>query len=441
MRKFWILLKKELREMITLQSVLSIVLCAGIFVLLGNFMGSVTEEAAKNAGEVAVIDLDDSELTRSLLGGLEQSGFVVHRTTKAYENPIDYARELGRQSAIVIPEGFGAGILAEKPVAQKIQLYSEIKSAAVTANISAGVDSQVVQQLGAILSRTLVEKAGIADPGPILEPVQAEDYTAVGEHTQQVSAGTVSGFLSSQTMMVPIIVFLLLMFASQMVVSTIVNEKNDKTLETLLSAPIKRTSILSSKMIAAGLVSLLNAAVFMVGYSGYMGKLMGGSGQNAAGEVLKALGLSLSTGQYLLIGVQLFATILTALTISILLGSLAQDIKAAQTAIMPVMVMVMIPYFICLLADVNGLPTVARFLVYAIPFTHTFMAIPNMMFGNYPLFFFGLGYQVVFFAVCMFLAVRLFSSDKILTAKLQFGKKKSAGKKPAFTALGKKSGR
>ena len=66
MRKFWILLKKELREMITLQSVLSIVLCAGIFVLLGNFMGSVTEEAAKNAGEVAVIDLDDSELTRSL---------------------------------------------------------------------------------------------------------------------------------------------------------------------------------------------------------------------------------------------------------------------------------------------------------------------------------------------------------------------------------------
>ena len=69
------------------------------------------------------------------------------------------------------------------------------------------------------------------------------------------------------------------------------------------------------------------------------------------------------------------------------------------------------------------------------------MAIPNMMFGNYPLFFFGLGYQVVFFAVCMFLAVRLFSSDKILTAKLQFGKKKSAGRKPAFAALGKRSDR
>ena len=48
---------------------------------------------------------------------------------------------------------------------------------------------------------------------------------------------------------------------------------------------------------------------------------------------------------------------------------------------------------------------------------------------------------MVFFAVCMFLAVRLFSSDKILTAKLPFGKKKSAGKKSAFAALGKKSGR
>ena len=40
MRKFWILLKKELREMITLQSVLSIVLCAGIFVLLLDMMKS-----------------------------------------------------------------------------------------------------------------------------------------------------------------------------------------------------------------------------------------------------------------------------------------------------------------------------------------------------------------------------------------------------------------
>ena len=437
MRKFWILLKKELKEMLTLQSVLSIVLCAGLFVLLGNFMGSVTEEAAKNAGEVAVIDLDDSELTHSLLDGLEQTGCAVHRTTKNYERPIDYARELGRTSVIVIPQGFGAGVLAAQPVVQKIALHSEIQSAAVTANISAGVDGQVVDQLGNLISRLLVERAGVSDPGPILEPVQAEDYTTVGEHTQQVSASTVAGFLSSQTMMIPIIVFLLLMFASQMVVSTIVNEKNDKTLETLLSAPIKRTSILSSKMIAAGLVSLLNAAVFMVGYSGYMGKLMGG-GQNAAGEILKALGLSLSTGQYLLIGVQLFATILTALTISILLGSLAQDIKAAQTAIMPVMVMVMVPYFVCLLADVNGLPTVAKFLVYAIPFTHTFMAIPNMMFGNYPLFFFGLGYQVVFFAVCMFLAVRLFSTDKILTAKLSFGGKKRAGKKAAL--FGKKAG-
>ena len=53
----------------------------------------------------------------------------------------------------------------------------------------------------------------------------------------------------------------------------------------------------------------------------------------------------------------------------------------------------------------------------------TFSAIPNIMFGNRTLFFLGLGYQIIVFAICMFFALRLFMSDKIFTISLNFGQK------------------
>ena len=76
-----------------------------------------------------------------------------------------------------------------------------------------------------------------------------------------------------------------------------------------------------------------------------------------------------------------------------------------------------------MLADINTLPPVLKAVVYAIPFTHTFSAIPNLMFGNTGIFFIGLLYQIAFFAVCMFFALRLFMSDKLFTIQLSFGKK------------------
>ena len=50
-------------------------------------------------------------------------------------------------------------------------------------------------------------------------------------------------------------------------------------------------------------------------------------------------------------------------------------------------------------------------------------AIPNLMFGNYTIFYIGLAYQAIVFVICMYLALRLFKSDKILTTSLNLGQK------------------
>jgi len=97
--------------------------------------------------------------------------------------------------------------------------------------------------------------------------------------------------------------------------------------------------------------------------------------------------------------------------------------RKIQNMIMPIMMLAMVPYMISMLADINALPTALKYAVYAIPFTHTFMAIPNLMFGNRLIFFAGLIYQMIVFAVCIFFALRIFMSDKIFTIRLSFGQK------------------
>ena len=111
------------------------------------------------------------------------------------------------------------------------------------------------------------------------------------------------------------------------------------------------------------------------------------------------------------------------LALSIILGALVNDSKSAQTMLLPIVMMVMIPWMITMFTDVSSLPTVAKYVIYAIPFTHTFTAMPNLMFGNNTEFWLGLGYQIIVFAVVMFFALKLFKSDKILTISLNLGQK------------------
>ena len=50
---------------------------------------------------------------------------------------------------------------------------------------------------------------------------------------------------------IPIILMMIIIYSSQMVISAIAMEKQNKTLETLLTVPIPRTSIVTAKMLAA----------------------------------------------------------------------------------------------------------------------------------------------------------------------------------------------
>jgi ABC-2 type transport system permease protein len=207
-------------------------------------------------------------------------------------------------------------------------------------------------------------------------------------------------------------------------------EKQNKTLETLLTVPIKRTSIVAAKMLASGFVGLISAGVYMFGYQGFLGGFgeeAARAGAQAGGPALmQKLGLTFSTTGYLVLGLALFLSILVALALAMILGVLAEDFRSAQNMIMPLMFMVMIPYFISLFADMNSMALPLKIFILAIPFSHPFLVPQHLYLGNWTMIVGGLAYMLVIFVALTAFAARVFSSDKILTMKLRFGKKKTA---------------
>ena len=91
-------------------------------------------------------------------------------------------------------------------------------------------------------------------------------------------------------------------------------------------------------------------------------------------SAMENLGLTMSIGQYVLVGIQMFVSILISLSLSMVLGALAKDAKSAQTMLLPITFSAMIPYLLAMVVDIRTLSPVIKYIVYAIPFTHTFMA-------------------------------------------------------------------
>lgn len=444
--KFINLLKKELSELVNKQMIFSLIFTVAIFFIMGNVMESATSEIIEEAksNKLSICNMDDSPLAEEMIESFKESGSKVNLVTIEGDDFASVFKEQKKlKGFVVIPKGFGEAV--EKGEKPEVFSVSKVQGAAAFSNMTSGPEN-TLSSVTLFVSQKLADQKGVSKEQlmTIEDPLKVTEHTVVADKSAQVSMGSIMTKLMMQNMVLPIIVVLLIMMTSQSLISSISNEKIDKTLETLLSTPVSRGSVITAKMLAAAIVALLNAGVMMVGFTSYTTGMMGSmasditsslpqdaaesakgaiSGIMSSGDALKQLGLQLGAFDYVLIGVQLFITIMICLALSIILGALVNDSKSAQTMLLPIVMMVMIPWMITMFTDVSTLPTAAKYIIYAIPFTHTFTAMPNLMFGNTAAFWLGLGYQIIIFAVVMFFALKLFKSDKILTISLNFGQK------------------
>ena len=404
------IIKKEFKELFTIGTLIPIVVIAIVFAFVGQSIGNV-QESIEEKPVIGIVDMDDGDFSDIAMAVLIERAEVIYDGNDAEEGLEEVRGESG-VALLVIPENFSQNIHANHP--GEIEIYWIMKGAGMLDSISSGAVEGLIQAVNQGISAKLIQEDSSFDPALVLAPTTRVETTFFkGKEIEGLSSSQLGNMLSSQSIVIPIVIMMLIIMAGASVISSMGMEKENKTLETLLTMPVRRSHIVVGKIVGSALVGMIMAAIYMIGFSRYM------SSFQISDINLADFGLALSMQDYLLIGVSLFTALLAGLALCIVLGTFAKNYRSAQTLIFPITALAMISVFITMFKDFDTIPAVLRVFVFAIPFSHPMMAMRALMMDNYSLVIGGIAYTAVFTIIMIVVAVRIFNSDRLLTGSVQ----------------------
>jgi len=399
---------KELKELLRDPKILigMIILPLLMFPLLGMVIGISIESAEQRLQTITVgiVDFDHGEWSKNLtryLSSIPNIVIVNITTADLNEAVAQLQTNPNATDLIVIPVGFSANISSQKQAA--VKTYSVFSGEGLTEGATSSIISQLLTQYNRYLAPDLFKtEAGSIVKG---QPIEI-DPNALAQVTL------------SQVLVLPVTIGILLIFAMQIAATSVASEKEEKTLETLLSLPIDRFTILLGKMTGSIVVAAVSAVTYMVGFNYYMTSITTGFASQVSVD-LQALGLAPSLLSYILLGASLFVAILSALALAVILSAFTEDVRSAQSYMSYLYIVIMFPMLMVMFSDINSLPLALRIVAYAIPYTYPMLAAKAAFTGEYLLATFGILYVAVFTIILLYIAARLFATEKILTAKLR----------------------
>jgi ABC-2 type transport system permease protein len=428
MNIFIILVRKEIKELLTRQLVISIAAMLFIFYVIGKVAGSQSKASQERGSSVVALDLDGTSLSKNTLKRLSEAGFTVKTASFAgIEEALAAPQYKDENFFMFIPAGFQKNIDSGKK--GDIGFYSKFTSFSTIGNaVTASTIRRAITSANRELSvYALRRNSPSMDAGFLREPLAAGEFVRVGGNTERIGLAQVLAFVQSQLYFFPMAMFFIVIMAAQMIMTSVASEKENKTLETLLSSPVDRWMLVVSKLSASAIIAGGLSGAYMLGMRSFMSGVTAHAGAAAAvpaQTALANLGLTIPPSGYLLIGVSVLFCILCALSMAFILGVLSDSVKSISANIMPLMMLLMFSYMLPMFMDMETSPLALKLLVYAIPFTHAFTAPQNVMLHNNPQVLWGILYQAAVFAVFVILAGRLFSGESLLTLKSPFKKGK-----------------
>lgn len=263
------------------------------------------------------------------------------------------------------------------------------------------------------------------NPDFVLNPFKVAQGSIVQSKPVTVPPATLFSIVQSQLIGFPLAIFMLIILAMQLAATSVAAEKEEKTLETLMSLPMNRFTLLIGKLAGSTVIAAIGAVATIAGVIYYIGSFtFTGTAQPSLD--LGAIGLTPSPLGYLILGISVFVSLLCALAVAIVVSVFAEDVRGAQSLLGFVYTPLVLPIFVLMFADINTLPFALRILMLALPFTHPVLASQAMMLGDYVTPILGIMYVIVFTLVMMYIASRIFATEKILTMRFSLRKKKIA---------------
>lgn len=405
------IVRKEFKELLTKSTIIPVILMAIMFGYLGSMMGDIEQEVTAPP-VIGLVDLDDGPMSDIAFEALNESADLVYEGTDLNAG-LTAVKDAEGMALISIPSNFSSDILAGSR--GHVEVYWLMKGAGMLDAISSTAVEVLLNSISYRISTYLVSESNDTAPAVVLSPLERSETTIFQDRELAgVSPDILISILSAQSFTVPFIIMMIIIMAGGMVISSMGLEKENKTLETLLTLPVSRSSIVSGKLLASALVGLVMAAIYMVGFNYYMTSL-----EMSAEVDLAQYGLDLGPVDYVLVGLSVFVSLVAALSMCMVLGTYAKNYKSAQTLTMPITLLAIIPMFITMFKDFGTLPPVLQVVLFAIPFSHPMMAMRELMFGNYAMVLGGIAYVTAFAIVMIAISVWIFNTDRLLTGSVK----------------------
>jgi ABC-2 type transport system permease protein len=426
---FGTILVKELKELIRDPKILlgMIVLPLIMFPVLGVVVGYAARTAQEQAQKATllVVNNDGGNWSQAFINFLRTSMKLIVIDNKTITPQQVVAQGLLTQSNstqfIVIPVNFSANMTAHASgnlnVTATVNVFGVFQGGGLFSNIGSSGVNVLVNSFNRQVAPDVV--------------YTAQSTIIKGEIQTGIDPATLSGLMASQAIALPVTIMIMLTYAMQIAATSVAMEKEEKTLETLLTVPVDRFAILMGKLSSTIIVAGVAAVTVMVGYNYMLSSITLGI-PSAVSIDLARLGLVPSLFGYLLLGISLFVTLLSGLALAVIMSAFAEDVRGATALVGYVYPLIFIPAMALMYLDINTLPLALKAVLFAVPYSQPIIASRAVVMGDYATVAFGIIYVAAFTLVVMYIASRLFATEKILTAKLKFSRR---GSRKAQTEL------
>ena len=412
------ILVKELKELIRDPKILIgiIIIPLIMFPALGAVLGYAQQSAIEQAqgANILVLDNDGGNWSQTLIKYLEATNAsisVVNDTSPQQAVEQGLLAQYNSTQFVEIPSGFTQNMtlytLGDTGTKAAVNLYGEFSVGGIFSSIgSAGTNALVYS-----FNRVVAPDAIFTTQSSVIK----------GEIQANVDPSALAQVLLSQSIILPITIMILLTYSMQIAATSVAMEKEEKTLETLLTVPVDRFAILMGKLSSSAIVAGAGALTYLIGYSYVLGSAFSGVSATVGSSIdLVKLGLVPSPLGYTLLGISLFVTLLAGLALAVIMSAFAEDVRGATALVGYVYPLIFVPSLALIYLDVNTLPLVLKAVLFAIPFSQPVIASKAVVTGDYLTAGLGIIYVTAFTIIVMYLASRLFATEKILTAKLRF---------------------
>lgn len=425
------LMVKEVKELVRDPKILLgvILMPLILFPIMGSAIGVSQESAVRAASisPIAIYDEDKGEASQSLIGFLEKNGTVITFEASSLEEALTELDRGGYPALLHIPLGYSTNITSGRKA--MVRIYANLRDLTITEMVGAEAAANLIniysyQASLSRIERLLGEVGATYEAEAVRSPIAIHYSSLVKGSLIEAPPQSIIGLVISQSVLLPVLVMVMLIFAIQMAATSIAIEKEQKTFETLMTLPISRLAILAGKLGGSIVVAILGSIAYMSGFSFYMGSALNmGSALRFTSQMplpIGEVGLSPSAIGLLLLGCIIFITLVSGLALAISLAIFTDSVRAAQSLVGVLFIPVVVPAIILMFTSLENLPTWFRWILLMVPYTHSIISSKAALLGDYFRAVGGILYISIFTGITLYITSRLFSTERIITSRMGF---------------------